>query len=569
VLTTPTAIAYTDTADNDTFTNRTGTLAATDADNDILTYGLSGGTVANGSSSKQGTYGTLSVNTSTGAYTFVANDAAIEGIKANTSETFAVTVSDGKATANANLGVNLTGANDAPTGAVTISGTAKVGQTLTAGNSLADAEGVGAVSYQWFAAGVPISGATANNLALTTVQLGKVITVKASYTDGQQTAESKTSLETAAVGAGGTDPINNLTGKIYDWKNHKLINDVLVTITPQGAPVTDGPNTKPFEFRNVALTASGDLTAELWINPSASTAFGSFDLGASIDSRIVASFDQNTNATTGLPASWSLLFENSQTGSFRIAAFGLDAVARAVNLGTVTLDLPAGMSRTKVAITDSMIDETTFLPYESTVGTLTAITSNGAYAIEDLTPGNYSMTAVKAVGATETANTAISSADALAALKIAVGRNPNADPDGTGPLSAPAISPYQFIAADANEDGKVSSADALAILKMAVKRVDAPAREILFVNESHDFWNEAANAGKGGYTTTRSEVKWHEGDMLFTSPDTQNMNMVAVLKGDVNGSWVANSAPNAPVLDNDYFTELAARLNVPVSQWVL
>jgi hypothetical protein len=311
------------------------------------------------------------------------------------------------------------------------------------------------------------------------------------------------------------------------------------------------------------------LTAELWINPSASTAFGSFDLGASIDSRIVASFDQNTNATTGLPASWSLLFENSQTGSFRIAAFGLDAVARAVNLGTVTLDLPAGMSRTKVAITDSMIDETTFLPYESTVGTLTAITSNGAYAIEDLTPGNYSMTAVKAVGATETANTAISSADALAALKIAVGRNPNADPDGTGPLSAPAISPYQFIAADANEDGKVSSADALAILKMAVKRVDAPAREILFVNESHDFWNEAANAGKGGYTTTRSEVKWHEGDMLFTSPDTQNMNMVAVLKGDVNGSWVANSAPNAPVLDNDYFTELAARLNVPVSQWVL
>jgi VCBS repeat-containing protein len=79
--------------------------------------------VANGSSSKQGTYGTLSVNTSTGAYTFAANDAAIEGIKANASETFAVTVADSKATANANLSVNLTGANDAPSGAVTISGT--------------------------------------------------------------------------------------------------------------------------------------------------------------------------------------------------------------------------------------------------------------------------------------------------------------------------------------------------------------------------------------------------------------------------------------------------------------
>lgn len=362
---------------------------------------------------------------------------------------------------------------------------------------------------------------------------------------------------------------NNLTGKVYDWKNHKLINDVLISIAPQGAAVTDAVNNKPFEFRNVELTASGDLTADLWVNPGASASFGGIDLGANIDNRIVANFEQNTNVSTGLPASWTVLFDNSQTGSFRIAATGLEAVTKAVNLGKVTLDTPAGMSKTTVAITDSMIDNTSFSPYETTVGTLSSITNDGVYSIEAPTPGKYSMTAVKTVGSTENVSTAISSADALAALKIAVGRNPNADPDGTGSLSAPAISPYQFIAADVNQDGKVSSTDALAILKMAVKRVDAPAREILFVNESHDFWNEAANAGKGAYTTTRSEVKWTEGDKLFTSPDTQNLNLVAVLKGDVNGSWVSNSAPNAPVLDNDYFTELAARLNVPVSQWVL
>jgi hypothetical protein len=204
------------------------------------------------------------------------------------------------------------------------------------------------------------------------------------------------------------------------------------------------------------------------------------------------------------------------------------------------------------------------------VGTLSAITSNGAYAIDALTPGNYSIAAAKTIGATETTSSAISSADALAALKIAVGRNPNADPDGaSGPMSAPAVSPYQFIAADANQDGKVTSADALAILKMAVKRADAPAREILFVNESHDFWNEAANSGQGAYTTTRADVKWTEGDKLFTSPDVSNVNLVAVLKGDVNGSWAGNSAVNAPVLDNTYFTQLAATLNAPVTQWVL
>ena len=39
--------------------------------------------------------------------------------------------------------------NHAPTGSVTISGTALEGQTLTASNNLADADGLGTISYQW------------------------------------------------------------------------------------------------------------------------------------------------------------------------------------------------------------------------------------------------------------------------------------------------------------------------------------------------------------------------------------------------------------------------------------
>ncbi|HEX8215684.1 MAG TPA: hypothetical protein VF582_09485, partial [Allosphingosinicella sp.] len=48
--------------------------------------------------------------------------------------------------------------NDAPTGAVTITGTAAQGSTLTASNSLADADGMGTVAYQWLRNGVAISG---------------------------------------------------------------------------------------------------------------------------------------------------------------------------------------------------------------------------------------------------------------------------------------------------------------------------------------------------------------------------------------------------------------------------
>lgn len=363
-------------------------------------------------------------------------------------------------------------------------------------------------------------------------------------------------------------PSNSISGKVYDWKNHKLINDVLVTVTPQGTGIPTGENSQPFEFRNVVLTSAGDLTAELWVN-SGATEYGAIDLGVNFDSRIVSNFEQNTQAATGLPAGWTVLFENSQAGTFRISGFGLESVTKPVNVGTVSLDLPVGTSKANMSISDSMIDVTSYDPYEISLGTFSAFTSNGAYAIDGLSPGNYSIQGSKPIGSTETSTSAISSADALAALKIAVGRNPNVDPDGAGPLLAKPLSPYQLIAADANEDGRVTSADALAILKMAVKRADAPTREILFVNEAFDFWNETANGGQGAYTSTRSSVVSPTNDTLFTSPETQNLNLVAILKGDVNGSWNPNATPNAPVLSNTYFEELALSMGVPSSQWVL
>ncbi len=90
-------------------------------------------------------------------------------------------------------------ANNAPTGAVTISGTAIQGAQLTASHTLADADGLGPISYQWYAAGTAIAGATANTLTLAEAQVGKVITVQANYTDLLGTAESVSSGSTAAV----------------------------------------------------------------------------------------------------------------------------------------------------------------------------------------------------------------------------------------------------------------------------------------------------------------------------------------------------------------------------------
>ena len=93
----------------------------------------------------------------------------------------------------------VTRMNRLPTGSVVITGTALEGQTLVAGNTLADADGVGTVSYQWKANGTAISGATGSGYTLTAADVGKYISVAASYTDGYGTAESVSSLATVAV----------------------------------------------------------------------------------------------------------------------------------------------------------------------------------------------------------------------------------------------------------------------------------------------------------------------------------------------------------------------------------
>jgi Ca2+-binding RTX toxin-like protein len=104
----------------------------------------------------------------------------------------------------------VTGApvDHAPTGAVTINGTAIEGQVLSASNTLDDVDGLGSISYQWQAGGVDIAGATGDTFKLTAAQAGKTITVVASYTDGQGSPNAVRSNEIAS----GNDTLNGSAG---------------------------------------------------------------------------------------------------------------------------------------------------------------------------------------------------------------------------------------------------------------------------------------------------------------------------------------------------------------------
>ena len=105
-----------------------------------------------------------------------------------------------------NFTVSLTNLNEAPGGGVNISGVAEVGNTLTASNDLTDPDGLGGITYNWKRDGVGQSSGT--NYLLTQADVGAVITVVASYTDGGGFENNVSSTGTATVVQANSTPDN-------------------------------------------------------------------------------------------------------------------------------------------------------------------------------------------------------------------------------------------------------------------------------------------------------------------------------------------------------------------------
>ena len=113
----------------------------------------------------------------------------------------------------------VAGVNDAPTGNVTLSGSAEQGQTLRASNTLADPDGLGSIVYEWQASAnnggtwSAITGASGSSFTPALAQVGQQLRVLARWTDAQGFAEAVPSLATASVlgrvtGTIGADVLN-------------------------------------------------------------------------------------------------------------------------------------------------------------------------------------------------------------------------------------------------------------------------------------------------------------------------------------------------------------------------
>ena len=167
ILNAASGFSFTDTSADDSFSTATAALDASDADTGAsLSYGLidgavntsitfaCGGQTCSSSHAKTGTYGTLYLDETTGAYAYVPNDTAIEKTSSSVSEDFTLTVSDGTSTVSETVTASVVGVNDTPTMAslagLTITDTAandSFSATTAAAISASDRDGGQTLSY--------------------------------------------------------------------------------------------------------------------------------------------------------------------------------------------------------------------------------------------------------------------------------------------------------------------------------------------------------------------------------------------------------------------------------------
>ncbi|MCX7084521.1 MAG: M10 family metallopeptidase C-terminal domain-containing protein, partial [Methylococcales bacterium] len=308
--------------------------------------------------------------------------------------------------------------NDLPTGSVSISGTSTQGHQLTASNSLADADGMGTVSYTWYASGSALSIGTGNTFTLTQAEVGKTISAVASYTDLLGTPESVTSLVTGTVANVNDQPTGTVSISSTATQGQQLTaSNNLVD--------ADGMGTVTYTWY-----ASGSATP---IGNGSTYALTQAEVGKTISA--VASYTDllGTPETVTSLATVSIANINDlPTGSVSISGdliqgqqlTATNDIIDADGLGTLTYSWYASGSATPIGIgntytlTQSEVGKTisVIARYTDLLGTTETVASISTSSIEninDLPTGSVSISGTIAQGWQLTASNTIKDTDGL------------------------------------------------------------------------------------------------------------------------------------------------------------
>ena len=221
-----------------------------------------------------------------------------------------------------------TSANTAPTGLPTISGTARVGETLTASASgIEDADGLANVtfSWQWIAndgtADADIEGATAATYTLTPAETGKTVKVRATFTDDGGTAETLLSEATVVIERVNSDP----TG-LPTISGTARVGEAL-TASASGIADADGLTGATFSWQWIANDGTAD--ADIAGATDATYTLTPAETGKTIKVRVTFADDGGTEETlesaamAAVEAGLTARFENVPVSHDGASAFNV------------------------------------------------------------------------------------------------------------------------------------------------------------------------------------------------------------------------------------------------------
>ena len=152
--------------------------------------------------------------------------------------------------------VNITAANTPATGQPVIIGTVQQNEILSVDVSgIADVDGLGDFSYQWIRDSIDLVSATEPTYTLGYNDVGSVMSVRVSFTDGGSTAESVTSEVTSAVVNINIDP----TGSVSIDNASPEVGDTL-TASNTVADV-NGVNSSAYQWLRSGQEISGETAS--------------------------------------------------------------------------------------------------------------------------------------------------------------------------------------------------------------------------------------------------------------------------------------------------------------------
>jgi hypothetical protein len=277
------------------------------------------------------------------------------------------------------------------------------------------------------------------------------------------------------------------------------------TKDPGDAGVTSVDVTLKFDPTDASFTSFSYANGFLGAANEASAAEGTITFGAIALSGV----------STDKPLFTMTMKDLDSSADFAVTVSDLSIDGSSLEGSTLLVGAPASHTVTTTVVTrdGSKISDADVVMNDGTNSSSYTSGSDGSVS-GSLTSGSASI--VTASLAYSSSTKAISSQDALDALKLSVGMT----------TAAGTKNAFDFMSADFNQDGKVSSQDALSILKYSVGLPTDEKAKWIFVDTNGDYSD-----------VSKSNTSYTEGVSIAELTADTSVSLTGILIGDVNDSY--------------------------------